>query len=742
MCVIFSLIGFFSDYVVYAQNDSSCDLAELSKRVSSINIAMEAFRYDLAINESQELLYQSEIQDCDTYKFFGYNLLSKNFLRLRDSAKALEYSEIALEIAQSTENDSLIAIAYDGLAATLDNSPDAQRKALELHLKTLQIHKELHPEKFLKPALEVATIYKDLGEYTKMMQYIEVAQESLNNKNAETDIPQVSIDILKGDYYSVLGNLDSTIVYYDSAFNRIEKSSMPQLALSFYDRYAEFLYEIGNPAQAYKVQTAYNDYLQDVKDMAQRESVLLAVAKSDAEEYKRQRNEANIEAEVAKADLKRQEREDVLLWILCIMGGVFILYFYLSMRARKRYIRKLKLNNKELTKAKSLLEESATTKARFFSTLSHEMRTPLYSVTGIAGLLEKDKKFLKRYNQEISSLKFSTNHLLDIINDLLDITKLDDKSFKLNIRPFNLKILMGEILSSFDKYAYKGNTELTLHIDEDLPNYLLGDSRRLSQIIINILSNALKFTNDGNIWVRLDGKRLENGKYTINFSIQDTGIGIDEKAQKSIFDEFSQVEERKNKSGIGTGLGLAIVKKLLNKMDSTIKVKSKVGDGSTFYFSIDFKEATLQDVINYEEPHSLEKNSASEKLIKNASILIVDDNKINRLVTSKILKGLDANVSEAKSGEDTLELLKKQSFDLILMDVHMPGMDGFETTAAIRTFDTYIPVIALTATNLGEITEKMEESGMNGYIVKPYSMHEFVNTIVSHLHKANKPLSI
>ncbi|MAZ29385.1 MAG: hypothetical protein CL868_20220 [Cytophagaceae bacterium] len=729
-------------YVGYSQHENNCSPSILEQKIVEVNTAIDALHFDIAISKSEELIHMADVCNCNKYLFYGYNLLGENHIRLGDTLKAIQYAEKAVEVAKKIKNDTLLAIGYTSMATALPDNRSSKREALKLYKKTLDIYQKNNTGKFLKPALKMASIYKDLGLYAKMKSYIDLAQKSLENDPSTASEYRITLEILQGEYYDAVGNQGKAAEYYNMAYRHTENQDMPHFILSFYESYANFLNKNDNAEKAYEVQRKYDDNFKQIEQIAQKESVQLAIAKSDAEEFKRQRNAANIKANVASANLQQKKTEEILLWILIGLSAIFLIYFYISTRTRIKYMRDLKKKNKELTCAKAKLEETALTKSRFFSTLSHEMRTPLYSVTGIAGLLEKDNDFTMKYAEEINSLKFSSNHLLDIISDLLDVSKLDDENFKLINRPFNLKILMSEILSSFDKYAYRGKTKLHLDIHNELPNYILGDSRRLSQIIINIVGNALKFTNDGDIWVHLDGEVIKPKQYRITFAIQDTGIGIPPEAQKRIFEEFSQVEEGKPKSTKGTGLGLAIVKKLLEKMDSAIQVESVVGEGSTFSFSIDFNEATLQDVINHEDPKQVAKSLASEKSIRNASILIVDDNKINRLVTKKILTGLEVIVTEAANGEDAIIKAHNESYDLILMDINMPGLNGFETTKIIRKSNPIVPIIALTATSLGEITETIEESGMNGFVIKPYSMKEFVQTIVSHLDKTNTTLSI
>ena len=410
-------------------------------------------------------------------------------------------------------------------------------------------------------------------------------------------------------------------------------------------------------------------------------------------------------------------------------------------RSRKKLIRHLQGSNLELKKAKDDAEKSNAAKAMFFSTLSHEMRTPLYGVTGIVSLLSKSESF-KDHEEELNSLNFSAGHLLDIINDLLDISKLENNTFKLAERPLNLKMLVREIVSSIDQYQSGQNSQIHLDFGESLPNYVLGDARRISQVMLNILSNAIKFTKNGDIWINIKSDKIADKRHRVHFSIEDNGIGMDTEAQKTVFDEFSQLGESGGAQLSGTGLGLPIVKKILARMNSTIKLESYKGVGTTFSFDIDFEEATLLEVFELSSRQGSKGKRKDQDTINGAEVLIVDDNKINRMVTRKILTEKNAEVSEARSGEEAVKLLGKRSFDLILMDINMPVMNGFETTKTLREQGHTMPVIALTAADAGYIESRIKACGMDGSIIKPYSMDEFIKTLNLHLSLNKKPTEV
>ena len=292
--------------------------------------------------------------------------------------------------------------------------------------------------------------------------------------------------------------------------------------------------------------------------------------------------------------------------------------------------------------------------------------------------------------------------------------------------PFNIKNLVSEVINSFSFAMNQNKNKAHQEIDPKIPEILMGDSVRLSQILMNLIGNAIKFTESGNIWVRLKSVNQEGKKHTIQFSIKDDGIGISKDKQEAVFDKFVQLRPIE-KNYQGTGLGLSIVKRLLLLFDSDITLKSEENKGTEFIFEIKFEESKELSV----KDAPLAKNAID---IVNKKILIVDDNKINRVVTKRILqaKGYQCDVSE--DGFSALALLKENNFDLILMDINMPEIDGIETTKRIRLFNKKTPIISLTAVEEDQIKDKIYEAGMNDFIIKPYDLAEFHQIILKNLY--------
>ncbi|MGL5111169.1 MAG: ATP-binding protein [Flavobacterium sp.] len=384
----------------------------------------------------------------------------------------------------------------------------------------------------------------------------------------------------------------------------------------------------------------------------------------------------------------------------------------------------LKEKNQELLIAKNNAEKASKARSEFLSTVSHELRTPLNAINGIAHLLleEKPKKSQLKY---LASLQFSGNYLATFINEILEINKIDANKIELESISFHLKDLLSNIQSSLNKFALTNNNEFILDFDEKIPLYLIGDPTKLSQVFLNLINNALKFTHNGKVTISAHLLEKNNDTTKINFQIIDTGIGIPEEKLELVFENFSQGSVEINRKYGGTGLGLTIVKKLVKVLGGKIKLVSEEGKGATFSFALPFKIAenkdeTIEKTVNY-----------CDEQFKSKKILLVEDNKINQMITKKMLENKGIICIVIDNGEGAVQLMNdpEHEYDLVLMDVHLPGINGTIATQQIRTFDSKTPIIALTAISLDENREMLLSYGMNDVITKPFIPEEFYTVI-------------
>tara|TARA_B100000949_G_scaffold235457_1_gene258875 strand:+ start:1 stop:1581 length:1581 start_codon:yes stop_codon:yes gene_type:complete len=382
----------------------------------------------------------------------------------------------------------------------------------------------------------------------------------------------------------------------------------------------------------------------------------------------------------------------------------------------------LQTKNTELKAARDAAVTAMEAKTNFLSTVSHELRTPLYAVTGLTHLLLEENPS-ENQKEHLKALKFSGDYLLNFINDILQINKIDaDKLEPMNVE-FNLKKVLQEVIDSLQQSAQGNKTAIILDYDEDIPSHLMSDPLKLSQVFMNLVGNALKFTKNGE--VRVVAKMLEKEEENVKlyFEVQDNGIGISKDQQENIFEGFEQGSIQINREYGGSGLGLTIVKSLLGLFDSKIQLESELGKGSKFYFELDVKS---KDAIVDDVPFEL---SEKDFEFNGLHILIVEDNKINQVITKKMLTKKDITSDIANNGGEAIDLAKENKYDAILMDIHMPGIGGEEATIEIRKFDKITPIVALTAISLDDSLESFYAAGCNDVITKPFKPEVFYQKI-------------
>lgn len=677
--------------------------------------------------------------------------------------KALESANKAVLYAQKSKNSFSLANSYFTLA-TIYVDLKKYDVAIEKLIRTVSILNTLEPSsKLALSYYNLGLCYMQKENFNRAESYFEKANsvyESIDLSNAKNMV-----------------NLQKALLYLEKNEDNLAEKTLTEIALlpenkDTFKLQSEALYQLGQLKAKAKINNLALNYLlrgynisvenrnvdQQLKISKKLSEVYESLSQStnsldflkihtkikdSLESISKSKNQ-NLVSERFKMDeimrsmekmdkeKKQQEKAgkfskliNILSIALITILSLLSLSLYKNNIIRNKSNELLREKNNELEIAKERIEKASKARSEFLSTVSHELRTPLNAINGISHLLLEDKPKASQI-EYLKSLKFSGNYLLTYINEILEINRIESNNIEIEKISFNVRELLHNIQNSLKEQASQNNNDFILHIDKEVPEILIGDPTKLSQIFINLINNALKFTENGTITVnsRLIHKNDDN--CSIKFEIQDTGIGIPKDKLESIFESFAQGSVEINRKYGGTGLGLTIVKRLVSLMGGKISVSSEINNGSIFTFNLDFKigEALIPSTVN---------NILDEKVFINKRILLVEDNKINQMITRKILEKKRMLCELCETGEDAITKMLEKKYDLVLMDVHLPGINGTIATEEIRKFNAHTPIIALTAISLNENREMLLSFGMNDVITKPFNPDNFYKIIETNL---------
>ncbi len=419
--------------------------------------------------------------------------------------------------------------------------------------------------------------------------------------------------------------------------------------------------------------------------------------------------------------------------------GAVIAHFQITDRVLAE--KALKTTNAALAKAEKAAKKSEKAKSDFLSQMSHELRTPVNGIVGLTEML-RDTKLESSQVKVLDNLDALNDHLIKILNDVLDLSKIEAGKFSLEERPFNPAAVAMGVREMLNRLALEKGLELTWQASADFPSMVLGDTRRLRQILINLVGNAIKFTDRGSVRITARAQVRESGRIELEFSVQDSGIGISPEAAKSLFQRFIQVKGNSESRGSGTGLGLAISKHLAQAMGGDVTLESAPGKGSVFRFSI-LVEAS-------EFPSLAGENSQEDGGIAHSGtgkILITDDNDLNKRILQTILEKLGWTVLAANNGQEALEALEAGPVDAVMLDCQMPVMDGYSTAAEIRHREKAqgrdrVPIVSITADVMEENLRRCRKSGMDEFLTKPFRRLDVVGLLEKILPKRSSSHNI
>ena len=704
---------------------------------------------------------QSKKNKTDSINYF-LELANYSFEEKYNSKDAIKYVQKAINYSKATKNNEKLYDCYYFLGSLhLENNN--YNDAIINFIKCSNYYEinKISSSKVAKINYALGTLYLEKRNFTIAKMYFDKAFLIYSEINSNEAFPL--LELQKGLTLKASNKLDEAAIIFKKIANTnrdVESSKVEaiyqlskiyylqedyQKALEYSKKALELvennsvgiskkkilnnLILISEKLEDYKLSNFYlKEFLtlNEIKNNSGQENTELLINKKEHD------NQLEIveKLEKEKSDQMKSIRFSRLISIMSIVliAILSLLSFslYKNNKIRTFTYKLLQAKNKELTEQKEKAEFASKARSEFLSTVSHELRTPLNAINGITYLLLQEKPKTSQLNY-LKSLEFSGNYLLSFINDILEINRLESNNVHVEKIKFNLVELVNNINQSFSGFISKNNINFKLDLDIKGNENLIGDPTKLSQILINLINNSIKFTKNGEVILKIKTVKEKDNKITLKFVVQDNGIGIPEDKIANIFDSFSQGSVEINRTYGGTGLGLSIVKKIIELLDSEIHLESKVNKGTKFYFNLDFDKSDLKTISSIETNQII-----SHENLKGKRVLLVEDNKINQMITKKMVENKGMICTIIDNGEDSIVAMENNKFDMVLMDVHLPGINGTVATAEIRKFDTITPIIALTAISLNENREMLLSYGMNDVVTKPFAPEHFYNVISSY----------
>ena len=579
--------------------------------------------------------------------------------------------------------------------------------------------------------MKLSHIYMSVYQPNEAYMNLLAAEKNLDNNW----FSKASLSYAYGLYYVNLKSFNLATRKFSDALGYLENSKIDVedlrkciLLKEIYKEQSVALASLGKVDDAYLALLNHDNYREKLLKAEKLKEEQNANSKFFMLQYKNIAQTANKELWLVQN--KSNEIKSVVVFVSVAAFVLLILIFILvkNYRSKRRLSFILQERNRLLQIAKNEAEKSSKLKTDFISNVTHELRTPLYGVVGLTSLMLEKNSLNEEDQKLLKSLKYSGDYLLNLVNDILQMGKMESEKVELKNVSVNLREMVASIIGSFEYRLQESNNEIHVLIDDSVPEVIMCDNVRLSQVLINLIGNSIKFTNNGKIWLRVILNNLRTNDADIRFEIEDNGSGIPKNMHKTIFQNFTQLDENKNANYQGTGLGLSIVKKIVELFNSKIELSSDLGKGSIFSFNVTFQI----DNNVFKDTKPSEKGKIVT-LNQGYKILIAEDNKINQIVTKNLLKKENFICDVVENGLECVKAFKSNSYDLILMDINMPVMDGNQATQEIRKENSDIPIIALTAADIEEVKKNFGTIGYNGIITKPFDNCEFFQVINAHI---------
>ncbi|WP_034922508.1 ATP-binding protein [Gillisia sp. CAL575] len=740
---LFYAFVFLNFYTTQAFQEKSAaettDLdTQLRQLLSSAEISINVLNFEKAHEQLDIALELAKEIGNQKYIALSSSILSQLYYIRHDYPKAITEMERAISIQKEIDDQPGLAYSYLTYAKLFHSAESPERAIKYLNLAQNYYEKQNDTELLGIVSLNRAMITMGISHseenINRALTYLNKSQEYLKDTDNKYELSRLY-------YYKARAYLSL------NQTNEAETEAFKAIKISYqYSLGGMIMYSNRLLSQIKEAQKEYSqslDYLKisnrvrdSIFNMSKEALAVEANTRYGVDAMRNNLQDLTERNAAQERSLKVNKLTTILSVALITILSLLTLSLYKNNNLRARANDLLQKKNDELTLAKENAEKASLAKAQFLSTITHELRTPLYAVTGLTHLLLEESP-TENQKEHLNSLKFSGEYLLSLINNILDLNKLEAKKVEVLDTSFDLEKRISDVLVALKNSADDKKTKLHYNFDPDIPKKLKGDPLKISQILINLVGNSIKFTEEGDIWINVNRVNQVGQSVFLHFEIKDTGEGISKEKQSSIFENFTQGSLQINRKFGGTGLGLSIVKNLLNLMNSEIYLDSEFGKGSAFSFDLKFEAFEQAEGVAVSKLSKIAP--LTNDIMHNKKILIVEDNKINQMITRKILEKHKVICDVADNGTIAVEKASNNYFDLILMDIHMPGISGIEATVLIREFDDKIPIVALTAVTLDENLDEFYLNGFTDIIPKPYKTEEFFAKINFHLSKRNVP---
>ena len=730
--LVLMFLSLISNAQVSLENDPEIIQNQIDYRIEQSQEDKKNFQYfsaQKALDDALELA-----QNANNKKSLGiiFNLKGQLYIALNEENNALNALHKAVELQRTINDNKNLGRSFKTFGDVYMAKKDMYQALDSYRAAKSKFQEERLDGELAETLLAEGKAYVELKNYRKARESIE--QSIIIARKKELYQILASALISHGKVHNMLNETEKAFSLANEGLEIAKNRGLEDVRHEGY-LILSAIYENSND---YKLANAFlksHLYLGDSLESLKRKSLS---PKKLNESYLTEQDKNYKEQQEKLEEANNKNDLSTLISILSValitILSLLTLSLYKNNNIRLKTNTMLHKKNNELIIAKEKAELATRTKANFLSTVTHELRTPLYAVTGLSNmLLDEDPK--PEQIQHLKSLKFSGDYLLTFINDILQINKIEANKVEIEPEQFNLKKKINNIILALNNSATDNNTTIHFEYDKDLPENFIADQLKISQILINLIGNSIKFTKDGDIWIRVYKISQKKDTYNLRFEVEDNGIGISEEKQESMFESFSQGSIQINRKYGGTGLGLSIVKGLIEILKGKIYLQSELGKGTTFFFEIPLEYNEVQDKASQQTVKELDVRPSID--LSSVKILVVEDNKINQMITKKILNKMELACDVVDNGELAVDRIKTNKYDIVLMDIHMPGISGIEATKIIRSFNKDLTIFALTAVTIEDKMAEFEEAGFTDIIPKPFKQEEFEKKLFNAL--SNNP---